>query len=68
METTRCQVTINPGINSVDRLLLMGLFSKINREVDEGPHGESLTMEVTLSDWSALCVLEDLDILTCEQI
>lgn len=68
METTRCQVTINPGINSVDRLLLMGLFSKINCEADESLHGESLTMEVTLSDWSALCVLEDMGVLTCEQI
>lgn len=68
METTRCQVTINPGVNSVDRLLLMGLFSKINREADESPHGESLTMEVALSDWSALCVLEDMGVLTCEQI
>lgn len=68
MENTLCKVVINPGINENDRQLLADMLEKLDIDGEPGRGGAELHMTVTLRDWSALCVLEDFDILTCEQI
>ena len=65
---TMCIVTINPSINATDRKLLLNMFAKL--DIDHAPSriaGNSIGMTVSGDDWSALCVLEDLDVLEVSQ-
>lgn len=65
--TTLCKFVINPGINENDRLLLADLLERVCEPDTIGRDGAEIHAEVELGVWSALCVLEDFDLLTCEQ-
>lgn len=68
MNTTMCRVIINEGINPTDRELLARSFAKLDIGGSGDRDGGAVTMTVEADDWSTLCILEDFDILTAEQI
>lgn len=70
MNTTYVRVTISTSIVPVDRILLGNFLAKAFEELDnlQDIENVSFTGHVSLDGFSALCVLEDMDILTVEQL
>lgn len=70
MNTTYVKVTISASIVPVDRILLGNFLAKAFEELDYPNDVEnvSFTGYVSLDGFSALCILEDMDILMVEQL
>lgn len=70
METTYVKVVISASINPTDRIILGNFISKAFAELDypNDTENSTFTGSVSREGFSALCILEDMDILTVEQL
>lgn len=70
MNTTYVKVTISISINPTDRIILGNFIAKAFEELDNPQDTENATFtgSVGHEGFSALCVLEDMDILLVEQL
>ena len=70
MKTTYVKVTISTSINPTDRIILGNFLSKAFTELDNPHDAENSTFTgyVSHEGFSALCILEDMDILLVEQL
>lgn len=70
MNTTYVKVTISTDINPTDRIILGNFLAKSFASLDYPNDTENpcFTGNVTHEGFSALCILEDMDILTVEQL